>query len=240
MNEIVTTINGCARCGETHEDMVFQPFEMPCGRFTHWAECPESGAPVLMRVESGGLDDAEPVSKVKIIQESFRADLINACMRYAYYRVNGPAHEVTFALEDLQVSLRGMGLHYENEGPPDAPYTGLPPGQTTSEAADERRRWKIAKLHDVKTPEEIGETHVIQQWRGMCEVEKAVSLLCMAEIYIDDDHSIETLCRTEKASADEASHPILTLVIAKGEHAQPIFKMASDLEAGDASSPCPI
>ena len=51
---ITLTINGCARCGSTHTNMVAKRFNIPvsdpAGDFTHWAMCPYSHDPVLVRI----------------------------------------------------------------------------------------------------------------------------------------------------------------------------------------------
>jgi len=54
--EITTTLRNCARCGSGH-GLTFQPFkqfvidsESGEVRYTHWAMCPLSDEPILMRV----------------------------------------------------------------------------------------------------------------------------------------------------------------------------------------------
>jgi hypothetical protein len=43
---------GCARCGKDHKKIVAHPFARPpSGAWTHFAPCPETGEPVLVRVE---------------------------------------------------------------------------------------------------------------------------------------------------------------------------------------------
>ena len=43
-------VNGCARCGQTHVNIVFKRFKNgPILRtYTHWALCPETGEPIIM------------------------------------------------------------------------------------------------------------------------------------------------------------------------------------------------
>ena len=40
----------CVRCGDDHKDVVFAPFLRPAGELTHWAKCPNTGEPILMKV----------------------------------------------------------------------------------------------------------------------------------------------------------------------------------------------
>ena len=60
MPQVTTDIKACARCGNEHEQMVFKeivrPIELQArgdGTFvlviTHWATCPTTAEPVLMR-----------------------------------------------------------------------------------------------------------------------------------------------------------------------------------------------
>lgn len=53
-----TTINNCARCGETHEDLEFEKLDKPFlegrARYNHWAPCPVNGQPVMLM--GSGLD----------------------------------------------------------------------------------------------------------------------------------------------------------------------------------------
>lgn len=60
---IVTTV-GCARCwGDGHSELLFNelthPIEDSNGNFTHWALCPTTNEPILMRVvpESGNSEN---------------------------------------------------------------------------------------------------------------------------------------------------------------------------------------
>ena len=63
MSAIEVKINGCARChGEGH-DLVFRqlthPVEFPgvdIPALTHWAICPDTGEPILLRIEVRDLE----------------------------------------------------------------------------------------------------------------------------------------------------------------------------------------
>ncbi|MFA4971824.1 MAG: hypothetical protein WC683_04375 [bacterium] len=44
------TVEGCARCGKTHADLLFKRFKRPAGSYTWWAACPKTGEPILMRI----------------------------------------------------------------------------------------------------------------------------------------------------------------------------------------------
>lgn len=57
--EHMVNMNGCARChAEGHANVLFRPLTHPVeaegtgfhgARFTHWAPCPITGEPILMR-----------------------------------------------------------------------------------------------------------------------------------------------------------------------------------------------
>lgn len=53
---LITRLDGCARCGGDHEDLNFQrldqPMEISGVQFTHWGTCPETGSPILLRVDT--------------------------------------------------------------------------------------------------------------------------------------------------------------------------------------------
>lgn len=52
----VVTVEGCSRCGERHADLSFQEFVKPPNyvglTLTHWALCPTTGEPLLLRPAS--------------------------------------------------------------------------------------------------------------------------------------------------------------------------------------------
>jgi len=49
------SIEGCARCGEDHENMVATPFERPVEmpgegvKFYHWSTCPKTKEPIIVQ-----------------------------------------------------------------------------------------------------------------------------------------------------------------------------------------------
>ncbi len=54
----VKVLNGCARCNGIHVDIDFKMFTFypqfagnDGAMFTHWAMCPETNEPILMRIE---------------------------------------------------------------------------------------------------------------------------------------------------------------------------------------------
>jgi len=67
MIELMTTIEGCARCGEDHADLQFKRFDRPIldtrddgtifAVWDYWTLCPTSGDPVLLCSER--MDDKE-------------------------------------------------------------------------------------------------------------------------------------------------------------------------------------
>ena len=52
-NRLIHHLDQCPRCGELHENIVFEqlalPMEDPRGDFTHWAPCPTCAQPILLR-----------------------------------------------------------------------------------------------------------------------------------------------------------------------------------------------
>jgi hypothetical protein len=47
----VKELRGCARCGQVHFNLRFDELTFPCGEYTHWAQCPSNGEPILMYAE---------------------------------------------------------------------------------------------------------------------------------------------------------------------------------------------
>jgi hypothetical protein len=43
------SIKRCARCGGDHLSLIFTPLSNPPHEFTHWAMCPVSKEPILMK-----------------------------------------------------------------------------------------------------------------------------------------------------------------------------------------------
>lgn len=54
MMEVVTSVQNCARCDGDHKSLSFKEMRSPieCGSvdLTHWAVCPVTGDPVLLRI----------------------------------------------------------------------------------------------------------------------------------------------------------------------------------------------
>jgi hypothetical protein len=55
-DNIITTVEGCARCGGKHADLDFKPFSQNSIKdsdgadWTHWALCPATGEPLILQV----------------------------------------------------------------------------------------------------------------------------------------------------------------------------------------------
>lgn len=50
----VKKLIGCARCGKTHEGLMFEKLKRPmvepkATTWTHWAACPTNGQPILLQ-----------------------------------------------------------------------------------------------------------------------------------------------------------------------------------------------
>lgn len=43
------TVAPCGRCGGNHRDLAFEPLNAPPAGYTHWAPCPATGQPLLVR-----------------------------------------------------------------------------------------------------------------------------------------------------------------------------------------------
>lgn len=52
---ILTTVEGCARCGGVHQDIVFKKMSRPFRSYTHFTICPVSQDPILMRSVDDGV-----------------------------------------------------------------------------------------------------------------------------------------------------------------------------------------
>ena len=67
MSNLITNIGFCARCGKDHVGLSFYKFAKPAGRDTHWAPCPETGEPILLRVA----DSTESAAKYMTAEVPF-------------------------------------------------------------------------------------------------------------------------------------------------------------------------
>lgn len=47
--KFVTSVGRCARCGEDHRAVLFEPFTKPPGEDTHFGFCPRTGEPILLQ-----------------------------------------------------------------------------------------------------------------------------------------------------------------------------------------------
>lgn len=54
MNPITTTLTRCARCGQEHVDLVFQPLTQPQEEWSHWAPCPATQEPIMLATMPSG------------------------------------------------------------------------------------------------------------------------------------------------------------------------------------------
>lgn len=58
--KINVDVDACPRCGKAHADLEFDRFgDRPVAKFTHFATCPETKAPILIAI--GIVHDASPV-----------------------------------------------------------------------------------------------------------------------------------------------------------------------------------
>lgn len=61
MNQI--DVRGCARCGSAHDNLKVHRFENPADEFTHWATCPNTKDPILIKfIETAPDEVAAPKS----------------------------------------------------------------------------------------------------------------------------------------------------------------------------------
>lgn len=78
---VKTPVRNCARCGGNH-DLAFQPLTNPPASYTHWAPCPTSGQPILMRVEDDLASEVTgTVESVAGFRQKPSASLIAAIQR---------------------------------------------------------------------------------------------------------------------------------------------------------------
>jgi len=52
LSTMTVAIRQCARCGGDHDPLLFYRFDRPPEGAEYWAECPVSGDPILMHVET--------------------------------------------------------------------------------------------------------------------------------------------------------------------------------------------
>jgi hypothetical protein len=58
MNWQPININNCARCGGNHKNISCLQLTRPCEEFTHWAQCPTTLEPIMVRfVDDDFVDD---------------------------------------------------------------------------------------------------------------------------------------------------------------------------------------
>jgi hypothetical protein len=43
------SFTNCARCGGDHKDISCMKLARPCEQFTHWAQCPTTLEPIMVR-----------------------------------------------------------------------------------------------------------------------------------------------------------------------------------------------
>lgn len=55
LEDIVTTIEGCARCKGTHENIHQRKLARPSGRHTHYAICPTTDEPIMVIVHESAV-----------------------------------------------------------------------------------------------------------------------------------------------------------------------------------------
>lgn len=47
---ITVKVKQCSRCGQDHADLTFDRLDIPCDKYTHWADCPVTRQPILLRI----------------------------------------------------------------------------------------------------------------------------------------------------------------------------------------------
>ena len=51
IKKLITDVGNCARCGKDHKALTFLRLGRPIDEDTHWSICPETGEPILLRIE---------------------------------------------------------------------------------------------------------------------------------------------------------------------------------------------
>ena len=54
-----TSFDACARCGERHQDLRFNPLTYPADEWTHWAPCPTNGEPIMLCILESNIAQRE-------------------------------------------------------------------------------------------------------------------------------------------------------------------------------------
>lgn len=65
MERVTLVIERCARCGKNHGKMEFKEFKRRCGKFTHFALCPDLKEPMMM--ELFGQPKLKPIPTKKTV-----------------------------------------------------------------------------------------------------------------------------------------------------------------------------
>lgn len=66
-SQIVLDVGNCARCRENHEGLVFRKLRRPVSsEQTHWATCPTTGEPIILRIMPDNTTRGLPPRKVKV------------------------------------------------------------------------------------------------------------------------------------------------------------------------------
>ena len=49
-------VSCCARCGDNHRGVEFKTFTRPSADWTYWAQCPNTGEPILLKFTHGPIN----------------------------------------------------------------------------------------------------------------------------------------------------------------------------------------
>lgn len=50
----IAKLDGCARCGKNHRNLIFRRLTRPCLKFNYWCPCPTNGQPIMNEIVGVG------------------------------------------------------------------------------------------------------------------------------------------------------------------------------------------
>jgi hypothetical protein len=106
MENLTTNIGFCARCGKDHPNLEFVKFARSAGRDTHWAQCPETGEPILLSVSDTDAQGTIVQVPFEYDDRTFYAEIYISPVRRSNHIENGYVY--IFRLSDNGVFENGQ------------------------------------------------------------------------------------------------------------------------------------
>lgn len=95
--ERLMTINGCARCGENHQDIPFHILLRPMGEWTHWGSCPNTKEPILLRIVDTTMETTPTALTVEALNNEIQilSNMLSATRIEDVRRIRSIANKLT-------------------------------------------------------------------------------------------------------------------------------------------------